>query len=507
MITEHSAALSADLNRRLLQHLLRGDGQEDLCFAVWYPSDGASRRSANLSRPILPQPGERHVHGNASFTPAYFQRALSEARGSDGGLAFLHSHLGPGWQGMSHDDVVAEQSHAAATKAATGLPLLGLTAGTDGAWSARFWNKVGPKQYERAWCKSVRVVGDPFHVTFNDHLDPPPGFRTALTRTISAWGTDAQDTLARLRIGIVGAGSVGTIIAETLARTGIREIVLIDFDTVEEVNLDRMLHATADGASKRQAKVRSLGSGIRSSATADGFRVREIDYSIAEEKGYREALDCDILFSCVDRPWGRAVLNLLAYAYLIPVVDGGILAEVNSRARLRRADWKAHVVGPDHMCLECLGQYSPGLVQAEREGYLDDPSYIANLPADHPIRRNQNVIAFSMAVASLEVLQMLMMVIRPSNIGDVGQQSYHFVPGRMEPPSFDLCLPTCLYPGLIALGDRSGFTVYGQHAAAADARAKRAALTIETQQVEQTRGSMLRSVLSIGGLLRRRKRS
>src|SRR5438477_11069382 len=114
---------------------------------------------------------------------------------------------------MSGDDIVAEQSHAAATKGATGLPLVGLTLGTDGAWSARFWEKTAPRQYERRWCQTVRVVGDRLRLTYHDTLVPKPAVRPELTRTVSAWGEDAQAHLARLRVGIIGAGSVGTMVA------------------------------------------------------------------------------------------------------------------------------------------------------------------------------------------------------------------------------------------------------------------------------------------------------
>ena len=466
----YSTAMPVALHKEAIEHLLRSDGQEDLCFGLWFPSKGKTRTTALLSRLILPEKGNRRVHGNASFLPRYFERALGEAIIANAGLAFLHSHPGPGWQDMSADDCKAERTHAAATFGATSLPLVGMTLGTNGAWSARFWVKIAPRTYERWWCVNTRVVGDPFSVTYADHLLPRPGLKEELMRTVSAWGEDSQANLARLRVGIVGAGSVGAIIGEALARTGIAHIKLIDFDRVEFVNLDRLLHATKKDALAQRLKVVSLGLALQESATADDFFADRIDKSIAEEDGFRAALDCDVLFSCVDRPWARSVLNFIAYAHLIPVVDGGIKIEVTKQRTLHRADWKAHIAMPGRRCLECLQQYDPSLVQMERDGLLDDPSYIAGLPLDHQLRRNENVFAFSLGVASFEILQFLMMVIAPLGISNPGEQAYHFVPGLLDEPKFLSCNEKCPYPALIAKGDRTGFVVTAHHKQAEKSR-------------------------------------
>ncbi len=470
----YSVAIPGAVNQAAIGHLIRPDHQEDLCFAKWYPSRGAHRETALLHSLILPRPGERRVHGNASFEARYFERAVVEAAQSGAGLAFLHSHPAPGWQDMSRDDVEAEQGHAAAAKGATGFALLGLTAGNDGAWSGRFWEKAGPSRYRREWCSSVRAVGSQLSVTYNDRLVPPPRATANLRRTISAWGAKRQADLARMRVGIVGAGSVGNIVGEALARTGFSNVTLIDFDTVEEINLDRLLHAYRRDARMARSKVAVLGRALKRSATAAEFEVDMIERSIVEEDGFRAALDCDVLFSCVDRPWPRSVLNFIAYAHLIPVIDGGILVKASAEKGLIAADWRAHIASPDRRCLECRGQYDPGLVSTERDGYFDDPQYIEGLPNDHFIKRNENVFAFSMSTASFEVMQLLMMVLAPLGESDAGAQMYHFVPGLFDRPNFDPCKSDCPFPSsLLARGECADVNVTGSHPAAECCRANR----------------------------------
>ena len=75
-----------------------------------------------------------------------------------------------------------------------------------------------------------------------------------------------------------------------LARTGVQQITLIDFDSVELLNLDRLLHAYPRDARMARSKVEVLGNAIKRSATASPFEVKMIDRSIFEEEGFRAAL-------------------------------------------------------------------------------------------------------------------------------------------------------------------------------------------------------------------------
>lgn len=57
------------------------------------------------------------------------------------------------------------------------------------------------------------------------------------------WGKDNQEFLAHKHVAVFGLGGVGGYCAEALARAGIGELTLIDFDTVSESNINRQIIA------------------------------------------------------------------------------------------------------------------------------------------------------------------------------------------------------------------------------------------------------------------------
>jgi hypothetical protein len=439
---ELSVALTDDLDDALVRHVDKGPDQEDLCFAYWRPSDGSKRLTAVLFQLNLPRDGERLLQGNVAFQSDYLARVLEECPAGSG-IALVHSHLGPGWQGMSVDDVVAERDRVAGVVASrTRLPALGMTWGTDGTWSARFWLRADRRQYERRDATRVRVVGKRLRMSYHPRLSPASDIPDSQEATVSVWGEDAQLDLARLRVGIVGLGSVGSIVGEALARTGVQHLALIDADRIEPRNLDRTLGAGPEdvGAYKVQVAERQA----RLSHTADVFDVDAVAERVQDPGGLGAVLNCDVLICCVDRPWPRHVLNVISNAHLIPMIDGGILAVVDDKKRLVHIDWRIHTVGPGRACVYCLDAVRRSDAALDRAGRLDDPDYVAGLSAEDRARfSRRNVFAFSLSVASHEVLQLVGLVTEKARVGGIGPQHYHAYPGRMDVEPTRTCNGDC----------------------------------------------------------------
>lgn len=79
---------------------------------------------------------------------------------------------------------------------------------------------------------------------------------------VRLFGLNGAQQIRDAHVAIVGIGGVGSWVAESLARSGVGQLTLIDFDQVAESNINRQIHATE--ASLGQSKVDAMRQRIHS---------------------------------------------------------------------------------------------------------------------------------------------------------------------------------------------------------------------------------------------------
>jgi hypothetical protein len=466
-----SVAMTATVAEALRAHVDRPDGQEDICLATYRPSTGPTRTTALLTSVITPMPGEREVHGNASIFGDYVLRAAVIAHRRGDGLVLCHSHPGSrGWQPMSGPDFDAEHSFANLARELTGHPLVGVTySGGDQTWSARHWDQGTGLDVSPTHCDNVRVIGDRLDISWNNELVPPAAATGTQRRSVSCWGAAVHTNLVRRKVLVVGAGSVGLDVAIRLAATGMIHVSVMDFDTVEPGNIDRLIGATRHDAIMSRAKTEVAERLMRSAATsiAPGFQF--FDLSICEPKGFAVALDQDMIICCVDRPWARVILNQIAYSDLVPVIDGGISIDVfNDGNGMRNATWRSHVLRPGRACLVCNDQVDISEVSLDIQGLLDDPIYIAGAGRQPG---GQNVALLSVSATASLLAQFVSFNVAPGGIGDPGPLQYLLSTHTLEHLG-STTRPGCPFEHAETAGDERQ-DLSGEHAAAQGHRARR----------------------------------
>ncbi|WP_344735096.1 ThiF family adenylyltransferase [Nocardioides fonticola] len=459
--------MNETVHAELAAHLLRPDGQEDICLATYVPSTGATRTTRIIATVELPHEGEREVHGNATITGGYVLRVAGEAARAGRGVVLLHSHPGArGWQAMSGPDADCESSYAGLVQQLTGLPLVGMTLAGDNTWSARVWVDGTAR-----WAGSVRRVGPTMANAWNDDLVRTVIDERSQARTIAAWGEDLHRDITRLRVLVVGVGSVGLDIVQRLAATGLLEIGVMDYDHVEELNRDRMIGATRRDARLHRRKIDVAARLAHRAATAPTLRVHRHADSVCTPTGLASALDYDVIFSCVDRPWPRAILNAIAYADLIPVIDGGIAIDTLPTGGMRGATRRVQTVVPGRPCLACSGQISMTEVALEMSGDLDDPEYIRQAGRE-PVSGRPNVATLCAGVSAGQLEQFVTLVAHPGGQPAPAPLRFSLAAHHLEHSSHTT-QPYCTTEQATAAGDaRTDLTrlnptldaTHGQHA-------------------------------------------
>lgn len=407
-MTELHLAMSSETHRRLTTLLLRNAPEEEICFALVAPSTGYARRTLIVREIIEPQPHERSVHGNVSFSAPFVNRAIDAAIDAQLGLALVHSHpFGSGFQSPSPDDIRAERrTLEVAAAMLPRLPVLGAILAGDGSVSCREY-RFGPDGVVATTSAATRIVGP--HLRIQSPGRAVQGPRPEHASHIGMLGAEGQQVLARTSALVVGGGSVGSWVAIQLARLGVGRIGVLDYDEIERKNLNRLASEPADVG---KLKVDVLDREVRRASTADGFVFERHVASIVEAEGVRHVPDYDVVFSCADSHWSRQVIDYAAYAHLVPVIDGG--TAINSRGgSFQTASCRAQPAGPGRGCLCCGGAYDPAAIGEE----------MADLVVPHygneagQLGGEPSVIALNMVLAGYEVLRFMEIV-----LGVAGQE-------------------------------------------------------------------------------------
>ena len=125
------------------------------------------------------------------------------------------------------------------------------------------------------------------------------------TRTIQLIGENGFTALQRARVILFGVGGVGGWCAETLLRTGIGHLTLVDFDKVDTTNLNRQVVATASNIG--QSKVLEMQKRLLSIAPKADVLAIDRQYN-TETANTFDLAQYDIVIDAIDMVECKALL-------------------------------------------------------------------------------------------------------------------------------------------------------------------------------------------------------
>jgi molybdopterin/thiamine biosynthesis adenylyltransferase len=265
-------------------------------------------------------------------------------------LAFVHIHPN-GYPDFSDKDDRNEQNILRGFAGSNGLDvfLIAMVL-ADGQWFARTRSGQSPLHPETV--RHIAVVGEGLTLY---GVGPVNGTNEMLKRQEAAFGKPFNKKLQSLRVVVVGAGGTGSSAATLLARAGIGELIIIDGDSLEGTNLNRVRGYRFIDIGQNKAKVlagfiHSLG--LKVSVSWIG------EYLNKSSKAIDAVSSADVVFGCTDDVAGRDILNQALYYYGLVYIDTGLTGKIDvgpdGEPYLRDHRGRVSCILPEHgACLRC----------------------------------------------------------------------------------------------------------------------------------------------------------
>lgn len=400
----------------LISHLFPGDGDEHgavLCAGLVETERGNRLLVRSVA---IAQDGEDYMPGEYGYrmlTPSFVRDQVLDC--ADEGLAYLavHNHGGTDTVGFSGEDLASHERGYPALRDILDGAIVGALVFARNAVAGDLWLPEG----DRVALDSMRVIGSASKTLRPSPAASPAGVSATYDRQARLFGDRGQRLLSEQKVGVIGAGGIGSLVLEDLARLGVGHILAIDPDRLDVTNLPRVVGSTRwdarwlltrPGAPAvlqrigRRFAAKKVDIARRVARAANpAVRFDAICGSLIDDAVAMQLVDCDYLFLAADSMQARLVFNALVHQYLIPGAQLGAKVTVD-KASGHVVDVFSVVrpVQPDTGCLWCNGLISAAQLQDEaftenqrrRQRYVDDE----DIPAPSVI--TLNALAASHAV-------------------------------------------------------------------------------------------------------------
>lgn len=136
------------------------------------------------------------------------------------------------------------------------------------------------------------------------------------------FGQEGQTRLERSTVLICGCGALGGGAAQILARSGVKQLILIDFDTVNWTNLHRQFLFTEEDARLERPKVDAMSETLQKGNGS--VQVETFQERLTQENAKNLVRNVDLIIDATDNFSTRFLLNETALQKHIPLISGGV---------------------------------------------------------------------------------------------------------------------------------------------------------------------------------------
>ena len=162
--------------------------------------------------------------------------------------------------------------------------------------------------------------------------------------TFEGIGEEGQKKLGDSRVCVIGAGALGSVIANNLCRAGVGFIRVIDRDVVEEVNLHRQILFTEHDAKEGLPKATAVCSHLEQINSK--IEIEAIVADVNSSNVEKFITDVDLVLDGTDNFETRLVINEACHKNGVKWIYGGVLTSGGATMNF--------LMGEDDPCFRCF---------------------------------------------------------------------------------------------------------------------------------------------------------